>query len=76
MFTYMAGRPVCDKITTALAAQALAALSINDYKGAWRLAEELKKRWAKESVKPDPKQLGRDEGERADDCHPAKYLVG
>ena len=75
MYTFMAVR-MCDKITTALAAQALSALSINDYQSAWKLAGELKKRWARKSVKPDPNQLGCDEEDKADDGHSAEYLVG
>ena len=65
---------MCDKISMALASQALAALSVNDYKGAWRLADELKRRWALESVKPDPKRLDHDGHDEADDRDAAKKL--
>lgn len=68
---YMVGAVMCDKISMALAAQALAALSIEDYKGAWKLANELKRRW---SMEPDTKRLGCDEQQKANDAHPAQHL--
>jgi len=74
MFTYMAGRPMCDKISMALASQALSALSINDFKGAWRLADELKRRWARELVEPDPKQLDHKGDDEADGGDAPKKL--
>lgn len=62
---------MCDKITTALAAQALSALSVNDYKGAWKLVEELKKRW---SMEKDPQQFRGDKQQKADHAHSAEHL--
>ena len=62
---------MCDKISAALAAQALAALSINDYRGAWRLAEELKRRW---SMEPDTQGFNHNSSNNSDNGNPSKNL--
>ena len=61
-----------DAMTTALAMQTLSALSINDFRGAVKLVDNLRERLA--SMNPDAQELDNGGHDKADDSHAAKQL--
>ena len=61
-----------DAILMALAAQAVSALSINDFRGATKLFDKARERLA--LVKPDAQDLDNGGHDKAHDSHAAKQL--